>query len=45
MSKPVPKTVHDAGKALSNPNSSKQTKELAAKILSDKAHGVKKPHR
>ncbi|MES2428620.1 MAG: hypothetical protein V4560_16680 [Bacteroidota bacterium] len=38
MAKPkLTKPVHDAGKALSNPNSSKKVKELAAKVLSDRA--------
>jgi hypothetical protein len=32
------KTVRDAGRALSNPNSGKKVKELAAKVLSDRAH-------
>jgi len=39
MKKPkMTKTVRDAGKALSNPNSSKKVKEFAAKVLSDRAH-------
>lgn len=38
----ITKPVHDAGKTLANPNSSKKDKELAAKVLSDRAHGVKK---
>jgi hypothetical protein len=37
------KPVKDAGKILQNPSSSKKDKELAAKVLSDRAHGVKKP--
>lgn len=43
MSKPkITKPVHDAGKTLANPNSSKKDKELAAKVLSDRAHPPKK---
>ena len=38
----ITKPVKDAAKALSNPNSTKKDKELAAKVLSDRAHGVKK---
>jgi hypothetical protein len=33
----ITKPVHDAGKTLSNPNSSNRDKELAAKVLSDRA--------
>ena len=36
------KPVRDAGKTLASKGSSKKDKELAAKILSDLAHGVKK---
>jgi hypothetical protein len=40
MSKPtkITKPVHDAGKILANPHSSPRDKELAAKVLSDRAH-------
>jgi hypothetical protein len=39
----ITKPVHDAGKVLSNPNSTKKDKELAAKVLSDRSkHGKKK---
>lgn len=38
----ISKVVKDAGKALSSAKSSKKDKELAAKVLSDRAHGVKK---
>jgi hypothetical protein len=38
---PITKPVHDAGKTLANPNSSKRDKELAAKVLSDRAQGKK----
>ena len=34
----ITKPVHDAGKVLSNPGSTKRDKELAAKVLSDRAH-------
>jgi len=40
--KRITKPVHDAGKDLQSSKSSKLDKELAAKILSDRAHGVKK---
>lgn len=33
----ITKPVHDAGKTLSNPNSTTRDKELAAKVLSDRA--------
>lgn len=33
----ITKPVHDAGKILQNPDSSKKDKELAAKVLSDQA--------
>jgi len=35
------KPVHDAGKTLSDPRSTKKDKELAAKVLSDIAHKKK----
>lgn len=38
----ITKSVKDAGRDLKNPKSSKLVKELSAKILSDRAHGVKK---
>jgi hypothetical protein len=37
----ITKPVHDAGKTLQNPNSSKKDKELAAKVLSDRANEKK----
>lgn len=33
----ITKPVHDAGKVLQDSNSSKKDKELAAKVLSDRA--------
>ena len=33
----ITKPVHDAGKTLSNPHSTTKDKELAAKVLSDRA--------
>lgn len=41
MKEKITKPVHDAGKILSNPNSSTKDKELAAKVLSDQAKGKK----
>lgn len=38
----ITKPVTDAGKILQSPKSTKKDKELAAKVLSDRAHGVKK---
>jgi len=38
----ITKPIHDAGKVLSNPNSSTKDKELAAKVLSDQAQKVRK---
>ncbi len=38
----ITKPVHDAGKTLQNPNSSKKDKELAAKVLSDRSKKSKR---
>ena len=40
--KKTSKPLHDAGKILANPNSTKINKELAAKVLSDKANEKRK---
>ena len=40
----ITKAVHDAGKTLQDKNSSKKDKELAAKVLSDRANENKHKH-